>query len=61
MSKQQTPITKCFTSSNTERPEELCARDAASNWEYGRSETARILFVGDGEKQKARLEDPGGR
>ncbi len=60
MSKQQMPVVKCFTSSNTERPEELCGSDAWCNREHVRDEAARILFAGDGEKQKARLEDPGG-
>jgi hypothetical protein len=60
MSKQQMPTTKRFTSFNTERPEELCERDPARKWKHGTGDAARILFVGDGEKQKARLEDPGG-
>src|SRR6266851_2545259 len=61
MSKQQMPVMKCFTSFNTEGTEELCGRAAWCNWEHVRSEAARILFTGAGEKQKARLEDPGGR
>jgi len=60
MSKQQMPVMKCFTSFNTEGTEELCGSDAWCNWEHVRSEAARILFTGDGEKQKARLEDPDG-
>jgi hypothetical protein len=51
------PATKCFISSNTERPEELCGRDAASNWERWRGEATRILFTGDVEKQTARPEN----
>jgi len=50
MSKQQMPVTKCFTSSNTERPEELCARDLESNRERWGGEAAGILFVANGEK-----------
>jgi len=60
MSKQQMPVTKCFTSCNTCKLEELCEREAASNWEHGKGEAARISFAGDGEKQTARPENPDG-
>jgi len=60
MSKQQMPVTKYFTSCNTCQPEELCVREAASNWEHGKGKGARISFAEDGEKQTARPEDPDG-
>jgi hypothetical protein len=61
MSKQQMPAMKCSISSNTEGTEELCEPPAASRWENGKVEGARILFVGEGERQKARLKIWAGR
>src|SRR5882762_2619248 len=52
MSKQQMPIMKCSTSSNTERPEELCGSDASCNREQVRGDAAKVLFVADGEKKR---------
>jgi len=60
MSKKQMPVTKCFISFNTERTEELCGLIPKAIREHRGGEAAKSLFVRDGEKQTARLEDPGG-
>ena len=50
MSKQQMPVTKYLTSSNTSWLEELCVRHTANNWKPMRRE----------EKEKARPDLAGG-
>jgi hypothetical protein len=60
MSKQQMPVMKCFISFNTERPEELCGGDHASNRKAENVRLREFYSVGGVEKQTARLEDPGG-
>jgi hypothetical protein len=53
MSKQQMPVTKCFTSSNTHIREELCKRQC-------REQSDEISGEGMARKQKARPEKPDG-